>query len=1193
MRYEILLNLNDNPALSPNVYLDTFDDVPISFNYNIADITDIANKKSSYSKTIDLPNTSHNRDVFSQIFDINLIVLDESDSTYTPTLFNPNRKVPCVVLKDSLIQFEGSIQLTNIIYDYDSNNHIYQAVIYADNDTLFKNVGEKYLSDLDLSIFDHTYGINSITASWEGDYTSGYFYPLIDYGFPLIHPFKVVLPGGDTYINKLNVNNFLPAVYAKTIFDKIFSEAGFSYESSFLNSDLFKNLIIPFSNKNLVPGSTLTTDANNVIFLANKDNSYLLPTSTNVPPQTRARYYYGSMRANVDSFDPNSLYDSSSYKFTNPTNGSFKQNFTIFFNFQMQNRISKPNWWVDSQDDITIWCKRSKDVFGVTNSAWGDTPTYDQLTNVNNPNHFRDISFNGGSNGISVRNVIIPSGTGFTYSSPTFSTSNRDWVLGVKCTTDWIQDNPLFPGEEVRFFATRRYVDASPFNTSVIYDAQFEVIPGSYVYSTIDKNTIITGSPLTIRDILPSKFKQKDFLISIFRMFNLYIEPSKADMSSGRSAFENSFFIEPRDDYYNSGVVKDWSEKLDISKPISTEFISNQQKRTNLFTYKEDKDIYNQNYKTTTNTTFGQFKYEIENDFISGDNIIETSFSPTPIDRLPGSQNIYLPIIANMNNGNYSKPDGMNARILYRKMIPLTGTDLLLVSPGFSYSSYPYAGFATDPLNPEYSFNFGQISSFHSGYTETLNNLFNVYYSNQITELNDPNNRIIEAYFYLTPLDINDFRFNDLIYFNIDNMVGYYRITKIYDYDPSANIPTKVQFIKAINYSLNGSVNYSRYNSYQESGLRNLMSVDNVYVGVINTSTTNRTITPNVAMVGNNNSVAYANVLAVGDSNSSYARNSILIGQSNESTNDQTLVVGDTNIVNGINSIALGSGNLVSTPQSLVIGIGNQLESQDESSSGSQSSITIGNNNQMLNNSGFIYGSNNLIGNSVSNSFIFGNDNNLGFTASGASGSTFDNVVVFGRNVSMTDTSTQSSTDIFIVGSNLNLTQSIPTNTTFLGSENIIIDPNGGFNTPFIISEAVSTPSVPTGQTIIKTVSGFANVASLTTTQVAIEQLFPNDFAVGIAVSVDVEVRIKNITTTGEAGVYRMSAAFYVSNSVPQFTQISTTDFGFSKQNFTPAGSMNVDLTDAGTGITLFLENNDTTDQGQFFWDATLKYQYT
>jgi hypothetical protein len=625
------------------------------------------------------------------------------------------------------------------------------------------------------------------------------------------------------------------------------------------------------------------------------------------------------------------------------------------------------------------------------------------LTDVNNPNHFRDIGFNGG-NGISARNVIIPSGN-VTYSL-IGTTTRRLWRLGLQCTTDWTDSAPLFPGEEVKFFVTRKYVDASPF-VSPVWDASFKVIPGSYVYSTIDRNTIVTGSPISIRDVLPTKFKQKDFLVSIFRMFNLYIEPFSTNGSS-----RNSFFIEPRDDYYNSGTTKDWSDKLDISKSISTEFISNQQKRTNLFTHKEDKDIYNQNYKTSTETIFGQFKYEIENDFISGDNKIETSFSPTPIDRLPGSQNIYLPIISNSNNGNYSKPDGMNPRILYKKMINLTGTDLLLIDYGLSFSKYPYAGFATDPINPEYSINFGQVSSFYTGYNETINNLFNVFYSNQISELNDPNNRIIEAYFYLNALDINDFKFNDLIYFNIDNMVGYYRITKIYDYDPSTNSSTKVQFIKAINYSLDGSVNYNRINSYQESGLRNLVSVDNVYIGVISTSTTNTTTTPNVAMIGTNNSVAFGNVLSVGDSNSSYARNSVLVGQSNQSTTDQTLIVGDTNIVNGLNSIAIGSGNLVSTPQSLVIGIGNQIESQEQSITGSQSSIIVGNNNQMLNDGGFVYGSNNLIGLSVSNSFVFGSNNDIGFTASGPSGSTFDNVFIVGSNISLT----QSSSSLFYVG---------------------------------------------------------------------------------------------------------------------------------------------------------------------------------
>jgi hypothetical protein len=118
-------------------------------------------------------------------------------------------------------------------------------------------------------------------------------------------------------------------------------------------------------------------------------------------------------------------------------------------------------------------------------------------------------------------------------------------------------------------------------------------------------------------------------------------------------------------------------------------------------------------------------------------------------------------------------------------------------------SVYPYASFSDDPLNPTYSLNFGTIQPFINGYNETINNLYYTYYQNTFLELNSAESRIVEAYFNLTPTDISDFSFADLFYVTIDNVADYYRVNKIMDYDPSKYQSTKVQLIKALNYTNN------------------------------------------------------------------------------------------------------------------------------------------------------------------------------------------------------------------------------------------------------------------------------------------------------------------------------------------------------------------------------------------------------
>jgi hypothetical protein len=1329
MRFEILISKELGTG-TPNIYLDTFQEQSISLNFNIADITDISKKNSSYSKTISLPDTERNRRAFDDIFN-----LEAYDPTWSNGRgFNPNKKVACIVLGDTLEIFRGNLQLTNIVYDFNGYRNSYEVVIYSDNDTLFKIVGEQYLSDLDLTRYNHSYRRESMEKSWglnggSGNYTDGFFYPLIDYGFPLFYP-EAPQTNYPIYFNKL-----YPGIYAKIIFDQIFSEAGFSYTSQFLNDYRFTELIIPFSNKTFKPVPSITTGDNNLIFAAIKSAT----TSVSFTPFPQAQSTvrgYSTLAVDSEFFDPNNFYDTSTYSYINTTNETFKQNFTINFKIRVTSNFSYTPW--SSQiDEIRICCKRSTKSNGTPNPAWSNTPTLEELFASGNANYFRDITFNG-ARFIRVDNSVGASSINRIIKElPSVPGSVSNWSIEGTVTTDWIFDDPIQPNEEVKFFIYRQY-DIFQFPTIL----EFDILPDTKVWSTLDPTETTYGANISITDILPSKVKQKDFLISIFKMFNLYIEPSKDII--------NNFIIEPRDEYYQLYQTdKDWSDKLDLSKEINSEILSNLQKRTNLFTYKSDKDIYNENYTTNTNEIFGQFKFEIDNDFISGDNKIETIFSPTPIDRLPGPGDFYLPIIANLNNGNYVKPDGMNIRILFKQLKTVSTNPFVVVDPvteaQYSYSFYPYVGADNDPLYPTYTLNFGSISPFISGYKGTLRNLFNTYYRNQISELNDEGSRLITANFKLNSYDINQFKFSDLIYFTINGMSDWYRVNKIMDYDPLSEGTTKVQLIKAYNYTLQlnsigltpstefcevkmettlsynalidlmstigsyansqfpiltfyntyenvgysyGPVsenigitdielwvqssgptglsitynsteasetfawkqnvpcdtgpytfligmgdtmnslnniqpifdtpfvdcscqNLNRVSAYLENGLRNVISTDNIYVGVLNTSTSNKTSLPNVAMVGENNTISNIGIMTIGDGNSALGSNSLLVGKSNESTSQQSLIVGDTNTVNGKNSFAIGSNNLVSPPQSFVLGVGNQLQAiqQDTytfsspgttsvfgtfSKTGTQSIIVVGSNNISLSTTGFVYGSNNLIGLSASNAIIFGENNNLGFNGSGPSGSSFENIVLFGNNITIDPTfsSTQSFNSSFIIGNNITLTQSI-SDTTYLYTENIILSENGGFNPPFIISDAVSTTPQPTGQSIIKTITGYydQNLTAASLDFILDDYVNADILTDQTPIIVEANVRLENsfgaFPPTYECGVVSLFGVFTKNGA--SFELVGSVD-KIEKNNFSVADKT-ADLTDTLGNINLYIESSGG-DFCNFYWDITFRYRY-
>jgi hypothetical protein len=219
-RFEILVEIDGEKYL-----LDTYKDEPISLTYNIADIQDISKRNTSYSKTIILPETRKNRNIFSDISSL------DADNN-----FNPNLKTKTWILLDTLVIFEGYLQLTKVVDDRLNNFINYEVVIFAETDNFYKEIGEEYLTDLDLTDYNHYYNESGITASWYNEWSDGYFYPLIDYG----KDWRLFDING--IYGEVKINDMKPAINVKVLFDEIFNDKGFTYESNFLNSNRFKEL---------------------------------------------------------------------------------------------------------------------------------------------------------------------------------------------------------------------------------------------------------------------------------------------------------------------------------------------------------------------------------------------------------------------------------------------------------------------------------------------------------------------------------------------------------------------------------------------------------------------------------------------------------------------------------------------------------------------------------------------------------------------------------------------------------------------------------------------------------------------------------------------------------------------------------------------------------------------------------------
>lgn len=300
---------------------------------------------------------------------------------------------------------------------------------------------------------------------------------------------------------------------------------------------------------------------------------------------------------------------------------------------------------------------------------------------------------------------------------------------------------------------------------------------------------IHTSPILNLSYYLPDKITQRDFLTWIIKLFNLYIDPDRFDYYT--------LNIEPRDDYYNSETVTDWTNKLDIGKEINIIPMGELDSKYYSFGYKEDGDYYNKYYKDNYAENYGDKLICVNNDFLTNTKEIKVGFSPTPLTSVPNSELIIPSII---KEGTSAVPNNFNGniRILYWGGMK-TGKWYHGDNLGNGYtlnSSYPYAGHLDDPQNPTLDLCFEQprllFYKMSNPADYTTNNLYNNYYSLMLAEIADKDAKLLQMFIKLNVYDIYTLSFRNKFY--IDGT--YYHLNKISNFNPENGESTLCEFVK-------------------------------------------------------------------------------------------------------------------------------------------------------------------------------------------------------------------------------------------------------------------------------------------------------------------------------------------------------------------------------------------------------------
>jgi hypothetical protein len=248
-------------ATGPNYYieLDLYESEPIKITRSIQEIENPQATTSDFSETYRVPHTSSNGEFFKAVFNVN------------STDFNATQKCQAYININGAYFMSGNIRLVNV-YRNDSIGKIeYDIIFFGQTSTFASEVGPKDLSQLNLNEYAHNASYTNIQNSWlNGLYGGDIVYPLAEWGYtyntttkqPNIPTLSIYNPttgvaGFTISGNGLFPNQFKPVVRAKVIWDKIFQDAGFTYESDFLESDLFRKIYMVSTNDSLARSNNL------------------------------------------------------------------------------------------------------------------------------------------------------------------------------------------------------------------------------------------------------------------------------------------------------------------------------------------------------------------------------------------------------------------------------------------------------------------------------------------------------------------------------------------------------------------------------------------------------------------------------------------------------------------------------------------------------------------------------------------------------------------------------------------------------------------------------------------------------------------------------------------------------------------------------------------------------------------------
>ena len=704
------------------VLCDLYEEENIPLTLSVDDFTNIAEKTQSYSKSFDVPATNRNNRIFTHIFDITKTIETAYD-------FNPYVQTRAILKNDGVVVFEGSLRLLEIV---EKEGEIsYNVNLYSSSVALKEILENLTFGDLTETFgeLEHSYDYNNIDASWEGELlltnnlladsfalvgglpankTNVLKYPFIDWTG------SIDCTGSEPQLAALE-DAFRPCISLIYIIRNIIRNAGFTYESTFLDGNFFKELYMDF---NWGAGNAPNDWSATGLLMYNGNTNHYSQTS------------FTNLDWDLHGMVPESGWDQTLQQFQCPQNNT--------------------QYFLGSQECLFENTSGSSVVFEIEWQINGTAVASTQETHT-----------------LGAGAYVL-----YTLISVNFGLLQAGDIL--RCVSK------ASTGSVVR-----------QITPAILWWSLYPFV----MYMNVQNNDAMVRGKLI--NLSRAELGQWDFIQSIMTMFNLVTMPDPN--------IPDRIIIEPYGNIFGPTAkitrkTLDWTYKLD-TKDIKIKPLDLNKKV--VFKYAEDDDDYA--FKVYKDAAGGNYLYgSMILDGTSGvgnqqtnltgiEEIEVKEFSATickPIQDL--FPEFLIPVVYTGNDDGTFEGFENKPRILYNNYkndfnvsYDIPGQNGLPGGIKTEYGQMSHVS-AIPSSAADDDLNFGACQLFIG--SPPVNNLYFTYYQQYYDELYDVNTRILKAKVNLTPADINQFKFYDIVILKNRK----YRVNKI-DYKP--NELSVVEFI--------------------------------------------------------------------------------------------------------------------------------------------------------------------------------------------------------------------------------------------------------------------------------------------------------------------------------------------------------------------------------------------------------------